>query len=40
MTSQKSTTQASAPEKGRLFQILKAADAAAKWHVHQRRKGP
>jgi (p)ppGpp synthase/HD superfamily hydrolase len=40
MTSQKSTTQASAPEKGRLFQVLKAADAAAKWHVHQRRKGP
>ena len=22
------------------LQVLKAADAAAKWHVHQRRKGP
>ena len=20
--------------------VLKAADAAARWHVHQRRKGP
>jgi GTP diphosphokinase / guanosine-3',5'-bis(diphosphate) 3'-diphosphatase len=41
MTSQKSTTQASAPENGKEWlQVLKAADAAAKWHVHQRRKGP
>jgi GTP diphosphokinase / guanosine-3',5'-bis(diphosphate) 3'-diphosphatase len=41
MTSQKSTAQASAPEKGKEWlQVLKAADAAAKWHVHQRRKGP
>ena len=39
MTSQKSTTQASAPEKGNLFQVLKAADTAARWHAHQRRKG-
>ena len=23
-----------------LLQVLKAADAAARWHVHQRRKGP
>jgi GTP diphosphokinase / guanosine-3',5'-bis(diphosphate) 3'-diphosphatase len=22
------------------LQVLKAADAAARWHVHQRRKGP
>ena len=22
------------------IQVLKAADAAARWHVHQRRKGP
>jgi (p)ppGpp synthase/HD superfamily hydrolase len=41
MTSQKSTTQASAPENGKEWlQVLKAADTAAKWHVHQRRKGP
>jgi (p)ppGpp synthase/HD superfamily hydrolase len=23
-----------------LLQVLKAADTAARWHVHQRRKGP
>ena len=39
MTLEKSTTQASAPEKGNLFQVLKAADTAARWHAHQQRKG-
>ena len=40
MTSQKSTTQASAPENGKEWlQVLKAADTAARWHAHQRRKG-
>ena len=40
MTSQKSTTQAPAPENGKEWlQVLKAADTAARWHAHQRRKG-